>query len=542
MRGTLCATGLPLRDGGIMTPETSIYEFAKQGVAISPNKTAIWFYGKRITYRELFRRIDNVADNLYALGVRQGTVVTIHLPNCPQAVMAIYAVAKLGGICSMVHALTPPKGLWENMAFTQSTFLITHRADCVQAGKMALLVDISHHMGLAVRLGYRVKNRGIFSAKVLTFEEQEKEAPQKAPFLQQKQFAGECAVYLHSSGTTGRPKTILLSHSALNHCAGNTADFFEKGDMQKQVSLGVLPLFHGFGLAMDVHRNLSFGSQLVLLPRWNARTAVKLIKKHKVTLIVGVPTMFYALLQEPGFCGPKIMQLSKCYVGGDNVKPELIDAFDRRVGGKRCMFTGFGLTEATTTNCVNTYLHDKKHSSGYPVRNTRIAVMDEAGNLRPSGEGELVISSKTLMLGYLNDPEATEHVIFQADGRSWVRTGDQVTIDEEGYLFFQSRLKNIIIHNGYNIYPEEVEDVIRKVPGVSQVCVVGITDEKLQTQNIRAVIVTEFGYKQDVVEAAVREECLRVLPRYAVPQQVRFLQSLPQNAMGKIDRKELSRP
>ena len=525
-----------------MKPETSIYEFAKQGLALSANKTAIWFYSKSITYKELFRKIDNVADNLYALGVRQGTVVTIHLPNCPQAVMAVYAVAKLGGICSMVHALTPPEGLRENMGFTKSDFLITHRLDCGCGIKNVVYVDISHHMGLAARVGCRIKNKGRAHQNVLKFERMEDRCLQKVPTLEQVKLATECVVYLHSSGSTGKPKTILLSHSALNHCVANTADFFEKGDMKEQVSLGVLPLFHGFGLAMDVHRNISFGSQLVLLPRWNAKTAVKLIKRHKVTLMVGVPTMYYALLNEPEFNGRRIIQLSKCYVGGDNVKPELIQAFDQRVGQKRCMFTGFGLTEATTTNCVNTYLHDKKHSCGYPVRNTLIAVEDEAGVPSRFGEGELVISSKTLMMGYLDDQEETERVLFQAEGRTWVRTGDHVIIDEDGFLFFKSRLKNIIIHNGYNIYPEQIEEVIRKVYGVEQVCVIGVVDERLQTQNIRAVVVLTPDVLPETMEVSIREECLRMLPRYAVPQQILFVQNLPQNAMGKIDRKALSRP
>ena len=119
-----------------MTTETSIYEYAKQGLALSTDKTAIWFYGKSIAYRELFEKIDNVADNLYAMGVREGTVVTIHLPNCPQAVMAIYAVAKLGGICNMVHALMPREGLKDNMAFTESDFLITYKSDCLGIAKV----------------------------------------------------------------------------------------------------------------------------------------------------------------------------------------------------------------------------------------------------------------------------------------------------------------------------------------------------------------------------------------------------------------------
>ena len=141
-----------------MTTETSIYEYAKQGLQYGADRTAIWFYGRSISYGELFEKIDNVADHLYELGVREGTVVTIHLPNCPQAVMAIYAVAKLGGICNMVHALTPSIALKENINETKGEFLLTYKSDCLIDDK-SVFVDVSRYMGLVYRLGYKAKNR-----------------------------------------------------------------------------------------------------------------------------------------------------------------------------------------------------------------------------------------------------------------------------------------------------------------------------------------------------------------------------------------------
>ena len=523
-----------------MTTETGIYEYAKQGLSYGADRTALWFYGKPLSFGTLFEKIDNVADHLYQFGVRQGTVVTIHLPNCPQAVVAFYAVAKLGGICSMVHALTPPSALRENMAFTGSDVLITHRADCGNGVGRVFLADVSSHMGFLSRTAYRLKNR--MRAELPAFEALERKCAGKATVPAADSLGGECAVYLHSSGSTGKPKTILLSHSALNNCVDNTADFFENGDMEKQVSLGVLPLFHGFGLEMDVHRNVSFGSQLVMLARWNAKTAVKLIKKRRVTLMVGVPTMYHALLREPGFRGKRITQLSKCYVGADNVSPELIAEFDARLGGGHRMLVGYGLTEATTTNCVNSYLHYKAGSSGYPVRNTVLAVLNEEGALAHSGEGELVVSSKTLMLGYLKDEPATDAAFLSAEGRRWVRTGDCVYLDGDGFLHFMRRLKHVIVRNGYNIYPDQVEDVIRGVPGVADACVVGVTEEETHTQMVRAVVRLDPDVDSGAAEAAIREECLRMLPRYSVPGEIRFVSAFPQNAMGKVDRKELSRP
>lgn len=508
-----------------MSTETSIYAYAKQGLAHGADRTAIWFYGRSISYGELFEKIDNVADHLYELGVREGTVVTIHLPNCPQAVMAIYAVAKLGGICNMVHALTPRDAVQDNMKYTESAFLITHLTDCT--AKQVLTVDLSAHASETYKKLLRIGNLSNTS-----FEEMEYPCCDVRCFPPDPSgLASKCAFYLHSSGSTGKPKTIMLSHRAMNHCVDNTADFFENGDMEDQISLGVLPLFHGFGLAADVHRNIHFGSQLVMMARWDPKVAAALIKQHRVSLIVGVPAMFYSLLREGSFHGDGCANLKYCYTGGDNVSPELLRKMDSATGRKNSMFPGFGLTEATTMNCVNTYCHFKVGSAGFPVRNTSIAVMDDHGTLHSSGQGELLISSPTVMMGYFKDPDATKQTLVQTEGKLWTRTGDEVLIDQDGFLFFKDRIKNIIIHNGYNIYPGEVETIIKKVPGVKAVCVVGVHDDTTGSQNVRAVVVAD-----EKTEKLIRDECARCLPRYAVPKDIVFVKELPINAMGKVDR------
>ena len=518
-----------------MTTETGIYEYAKQGLSLSEDKIAIWFYGKSITYRELFEKIDNVADHLYALGVREGTVVTIHLPNCPQAVMAIYAVAKLGGICNMVHALIPKEALYHNLSVTNSNYLITHLS--IHPFQNTIIVDPAAHMSDAARDS--LSGNTAENLSELSFEKMELRCNSRAAVPLQRSLNDKCAFYLHSGGTTGTPKTIMLSHSAINHCVDNTADFFEKQDMKDQVSLCVLPLFHGFGLVMDVHRNVAFGSTQVQMLRWDVNLAVRLIKMLKVTLIVGVPAMYYALLNDNGFCGEGIRQLSMCFVGGDNVSTELVREFDERVGGGHHLFVGFGLTEATTTDCVNCYRHYKEGSCGYPVRDTVIAVMDNSGVLHDHGVGEFVISSNTLMMGYLNDPEATKNVLFYSDDRLWTRTGDEVEIDDDGFVFFRDRIKNIIIHNGYNIYPADVESVICQVDGVQDACLIGIENQTTHTQDVAVAVLTNADNHAGIDEDSIRLCCQERLPRYAIPRYYLFLDEFPLTALGKIDRKKL---
>ena len=485
-----------------MTCETSIYEFAKSGLEKSSSKIAIWFEGKSITYFELFKKIDTIARHFFALGVRPGSVVTLHLPNCPQTVMAIYAIAQLGGICNLVHPLTPEPLLRENMADTESEIVISHLP---MTGKCVLTMDC--------------------------LSAYEKDSKKKIEIPNQASLAERCAFYLHSSGTTGKPKTVMLSHNAINQCVRNTSEFFSNED----VTLSALPISHIFGLTMDMHRSISMGSKLIQMSRWNSSDAVHLIRKHHVSAILAVPKMCYSLLSESSFSGPEVSQLKHCYVGGDTVDPQLIRDFDERVGQGHVLFPGFGMTE-TTINCVNRPEHYKAGSIGYPMRDTEIAVLGEDNELHPNGEGELVISSKTLMMGYLHDNVATENAMLRIEGKCWVRSGDLVCIDEAGFLFYKERLKNVIVHNGHKINPGDVEHEILKVAAVDTVCVVGVMNEHSHTEDVVAAVVLKCGTKKETAEYEIMDACANHLPKYSVPKYIRFCEALPVTTVGKLDR------
>ena len=517
-----------------MTTETSIYEYAKQGLVFSADRPAIWFYGKSITYRSLFEKIDNLADHLYTLGVRDGTVVTIHLPNCPQAVMAVYAVAKLGGICNMLHALVPAAELRENMAFTESSVLITYRADCCDADATVLYADISSHMSLLFRTGYRVKNGVKCPVGAIAFEAMEEACETKGVFPEPDSLGKECVCYLHSSGTTGVPKTVMHSHRALNNWVANAQSFFHSPSMVGETLLEVLPLFHGSGLVMDMHQFITGGGTLVQMAQWNVEQAVRFIKKYKISSLTGVPRVYQDLLKAPKFEGVTIHQ---GYVSGDYVGTELKKAFNARVRREACLFEGYGMTE-TVTACFSCGVdHNNLAASGFPLANCYIAVLLPDGTIADRGEGELLVTTNTMMLGYLKDEITTMAVFIERDGVRWLRSGDAGMIDSDGYVYYTERLKNTIIHNGYNVFPAEVEKVIRAVPGVSDVCVVGVWDDEKKTQFIRACVIAEKP--DETLKEKIEQACGNHLPRYALPRQILFMEALPRNRMAKVDRKAL---
>lgn len=525
-----------------MTPNTSIYEYAKQGVALSADKTAIWFYGRSITYRELFECIDHVADNLHALGVRQGTVVTIHLPNCPQAVMAIYAVAKLGGICNMVHPLISANGLRKNMEFTESTVLLTG-SHCEQIDQLSfpdqvIYADISQFMGKAYALGFRLKSKSKRPAKAIDFRNLLVSHSGDVDFPEQVTLANECACYLNSSGTTGEPKTVMHSHAACNNWVSNAKSFLGERGLRNEVVLSVLPFFHGSGLIMDLHQVLCAGGAQLLLAKWNARAAVKAFKKYKATVLTGVPFMYQSILEEKGFCGKVAERISQCYVSGDTTPIELKKAFNERVG-HTVMYEGYGMTE-TVTACFATSAHNNRiEASGYPLINCSAAVMTESGEVRTQGAGELLLHTNTFMLGYLGDQDATNDAFVQIEGKRWFRTRDYGFIDEDGYVYFKERMNDIIIRNGYNIYPMEIETSVRKLAFVKDVAVIGKKIPSAKGEDIYAFVVLNEKQKEDEARIKIIEKCNDEIPKYAIPNHVVFIEKIPRNNLSKVDKNKL---
>lgn len=524
-----------------MMTETSIYEYAKQGLSYGADRTALWFYGKSISFSTLFEKIDNVADHLYQFGVRQGTVVTIHLPNCPQAVMAIYAVAKLGGICNMVHPLIPIDGLRQNMEFVESEILITgshfERVSEVDFASKLLFVELHEHMGTVAALLYQSRNKVSCPRNAVDYCSLEVACNTKAETPRSVDLAQSCVCYLNSSGTTSAPKTVIHSHAALNNWVENARGFFRDTDLSRHKVLSVLPVFHGSGLVLNIHQVLSSGGEQFLMASWNPGQAARLIKRHSISILTGVPKLYQDLLDQKGFCGTKIQNITQCFVSGDYVPYRLKQEFNTRVG-RQCLFEGYGMTEIVTACFSNAPYREKMSSSGYPLENCHIAILNEKGELQLAGRGELVVSTNTMMIGYLKDTEGTDASFFEVNGQRWLRTGDEGEIDEQGFVYFLERRKNVIVRKGYNIYPGEIEAVVREVNGVDEVCAVGVPDPTLQetTEQVRVCIVLRSGFNREEVARAVRTACQKSLPRYATVAQIRFLDHLPRNQMNKIDR------
>lgn len=497
-------------------------------------------------YRHLVCKIDAVAEHLFGLGVRKGDAVTIHLPNCPQAVMAIYATAKLGAICDLVHPLMPEEGLAAHMEMTRSRVLITSDLPAnrgIWAWKKTVIVArLAAHMRLPARVVYRLKNRWEVPAGI-PFETLEKTGSKGAVIPQQELLAEEPACYMHSSGTTGQAKIVVQSHASLNRYVVNTQEFLHGQDLSKSVTPSVLPFFHAAGLTMVMHQILCNKGLLVVLPRYTPESLLQVIRKKKVDILCAVPAVYEGLLSLPDFNAEKVPSLKQCYVFGDTVSPALKRNVDRRMapgGDRHICYESYSFSEiAPGGSSEGPFTQQREGSAGVAMPGSRFALLRDGAFQNPPGEGELLLRTNTMMLGYLRREDDAE-AYWEHQGERWIRSGDYGRIDEDGYVYFLDRIKNVIIHKGYNIYPSEIETVIRKLDFVEDVCVVGTAAEDSSTENVRLCAVLKTGTDQGWAE----EEILRVsrekLPRYALPQEVVFLQKIPRNAMNKIDRKGLS--
>ena len=348
--------------------------------------------------------------------------------------------------------------------------------------------------------------------------------------------AEKCAVYVQSSGTDGVPKTVMVSHRALNAYQENTLPHFDS-PRSEIVGLAVAPYFHLLGISGDVHRTISSGAQMVIMKKWDCEEAMPLVSKYHVSLLSGVPKMYADLLANTRFSKEYAPQIAYCFMGGDTIPQSLIDEVDKRFDN-RVSCPVYGMTELGCGACAMTRVYYKRDATGYPLKNTSFCLEYPDGTIRYSGEGELLCSSENMMMGYLKNPNATKRAFTYFDHRKWVRTGDYGRIDADGYVYFLCRVKNIIIHNGYNVFPDDVVKVIRCVPEVSDVVVFG-KDNSNGSEDVIAAIVLKKRADDAIIQESVKLACIKSLPRFAIPQKILVLTEFPRNTMGKVDIQKL---
>ncbi len=523
-----------------LLPELSMYEAARANVAGRKVNVAVSFYGKKYSFEEVFRLIDLLADNLAAeFSLKKGDTITLCAPNSPQALLAFYAANKLGVKVNLVHPYIPPEKLAESIERTGSRLLFVYdlyKGDASFFNVPVLVSNCGYFMGGAARIYYRLTNKRTMKGG-LVFEKylKDKGAPRTSPVRFGME---EPAVYLASGGTTGEPKIIAHNNFVFNNLCGKADEFLSEPLERYTALYNVLPIFHGFGLCINMHMCMMMRATNIMCIKFNARMSAKQIIREKANILTGVPTMFLKLLGEKTFTEGDLSNLKDVYVGGDSVPDSLVREFNAALsagGSTAKMYIGYGLTETVTVCLVNTLRHNCPSSIGYPLSNTEVRIYKDGARL-PAGEvGEIYLHTDQFMLGYLGE----EHAPFaEEDGKKWLKTGDYGWLNEDGFLFFKQRIKNMIKVSGVPVYPSEIEEAVLAVPGVKKACAVG-KDDAVRGQVVKLFVEIDESADEHALSAEIQKICREKLIAYAVPRQIVFRGKLPVNLIGKIDRKKL---
>ncbi len=542
-------------DRKIKIEDISIYQMLVKNNGSRDKNVAINYYGTLITYKELFYKINQAANAFRSQGIRRGDIVTICMPNTPEALIAFYAINKIGAVANMIHPLSGEQEIKNYLISTHSVMLIMIDI-CYEKVKnviketdvyKTIVTSASDSMGFLLTFGYQV-TQGYKIKKPKRSEE----------YVYWKDFIRKGlnyrdtaeitvgkdtpAVILHSGGTTGNPKGIVLSNGNFNALSTQAKIVFSEVGPKDKV-LAIMPIFHGFGLGVSINAPLALGCEVILVPQFNAKKFDKLLEKYKPNILFGVPTLFEALINTNN----EHLNLSMVkYVisGGDSLSPALerrINVFLANHKARIQISQGYGMTESLAAVAVAFGKANKPGSIGIPLPSNYIKIVkprtqDEV----PYGEdGEICISGPTVMLGYLdNEKETNEMLQIHKDGLIWLHTGDMGTMDEDGVIFYRQRIKRMIISSGYNIYPAHVEQVIEEHPAVLKCTVVGIP-HPYKIEVPKAYIVLKNGYKPLSVRKSIREHCKKNLAAYAIPYEFEYRKSLPKTLIGKVDFKKL---
>ena len=537
-------------------PATTLYDAVQHSAARVPDHTALAFLGHRMTYRQFARAIDRCADGLAALGLGEGDRLAIAVPTCPQGVIAFYAANRLGAVPVMIHPLSTPAEVEQ--------YLTTSRARC------ALVLDAIYdrfapargRTGLETVILARISDYLGPVGRAAFWMQQGRKIPPVArhPALHWwKDLMGRrhpaapaaptdaerLAAILFSGGTTGTSKGIMLSTRNVGSEGLQVAAWVRI--TEDDAILAALPLFHGIGLAVCVNGPLLAGCAVHLVPTFNAHAIARLMHRARPTLMVGVPTLFAALMREPAFRHTDLSSLRAAFCGADALPRPVKERFERLVadrGGTVRLLEGYGLSEAVSGVMAMPPNHYREGSIGVPFPDTEAKICRPGTRETvPTGEdGEICVTGPAVMLGYLEDPDATATTLrTHDDGRVWLHTGDLGRVDADGFFYFTCRLKRIIKSSGFNVFPTEVEAVLCRHPDVAEACVVGVPDEA-RVERVKAfVVLKQAADPGSATAAALIAYCRQHLLRYCCPREVAFRDELPKTKVGKIDFLALTR-
>jgi long-chain acyl-CoA synthetase len=546
------AEGVP---ANVQIPDVPLTHLLDASAERFPNRKALMFFGRSLTYARLLSEVNRFAGALRRIGVRKGERVAMILPNCPQEVIAFYAILRIGAIVVPTNPLYTASELRHQLADSGArvvlvfdkayeTLIEAMPGTAVQQVVVTSLTDylpfvkrelLKLPLAKARRLLAELSTEVDETANVLWFDDLLKEGPD-SPQQTPVDPIRDLAVLQYTGGTTGRPKGAMLTHRNLVANAYQTTAWDPGIRYGHDVNLAVVPLFHVFGLTFCLTCTTLIGGMVVLIPRFDLDLVLDAIRKHKPTLFPGVPPIYQQLAAAPESKKAGVGDIRTSVSGAMKLARTTVDAFKTGTGGQ--LVQGYGMTETSPVLMANPLDGNARHVSvGAPLPGTEARIVDENDPRRilPIGyPGELIVRGPQVFAGYWNQPAETSETLSR-DG--WFRTGDIAVMSPDGFFTLIDRKRDVVIVDGFNVYPSEIENVLSAHPGVGEAAVVGIPDSA-HGEVVSAYIIPRDPQRVPT-PAELREYCAHHLAEYKVPAFIEIRPTLPRNMLGKVLRRVL---
>ncbi len=539
----------------VEVPETSVPDLFDQMADKYSGKAALIFYGKKIKYGELKTLTDHFAAALTNLGVLKGDTVALYLLNCPQYVIAYIGALKVGAKITPISPVYTSKEvkhqledsdartivcediLYDNVEKTgigMDHVILSNIGDYLPAlkrvfGKSALGKAYS---GMQVPSPEHIRQSDLHLFKELI---QKYPAQKPAVTIEPK---NDIAALPYTGGTTGLPKAAVLTHYNMVSLMMQTLSFWPIFEEGKETVIAFLPFFHIYGQVVVMLNGLSQGATLVLFTTPDIDEILTAMERYQASGFYGVPTLFEYLkeYEKTDRVNWKRLKLIAC--GADTLHESTIEEWERRTNSK--ILEGYGMTETTAVSHSTPFDRPKSGSFGVPLPGVNAAIIDVDGTefVPVDQVGELILNGPNIMQGYWKRPESYQETFVELDGKQWLRTGDLVRMDEEGYFHFFDRKRDLIKFKGYSVFARHVEEVLYNHPQIKAAGVVGVPDPKVGNI-IKAYVVLQSEARGKISEEEILEFCRQNLAHYKVPGIIEFRGELPKTDVGKISRREL---
>jgi long-chain acyl-CoA synthetase len=519
------------------------------------NKTALIFYGGKISYRSLREMVDRFATALAGLGVSKGDTVALYLLNCPQYVIAYFAALKVGAKVTPISPVYTSKEVKHQLEDSEADTIVCQDImyDNVEKTgltlKNVILTGIAEYLPALKRLLGKSALGKVYremhiptptfmeEAGLLQFQTLIRDYPPQPPHVELDPDK-DIAVLPYTGGTTGLPKAAMLTHYNMSALQAQAIAFWPLFEEGREVVIAFLPFFHIYGQVVVMLQSLVQGFTMVLFTTPDVDDILSAIERYQASAFFGVPTLFEYLKEYEKTERVNWKRLKMIACGADTLHESTITEWERRTGAK--IMEGYGMTETTALSHGSPFHRPKAGSFGVPIPNVKAAIVDHASTeFLPPGEiGELILSGPNIMTGYWKREQETQEAIIEIDGEKWLRTGDIVSMDEEGYFHFFDRKRDLIKYKGYSVFARHVEEVLYQHPQIKAAGVVGVPDPKVG-QLIKAYVVLQSEARGKISEEEIMEYCKENLAHYKVPKIVEFRGELPKTDVGKVSRREL---